>query len=129
MTAPSGPSDGIIGPNHPIAKRGKELAGYHVVPRQLAIAGDELKSTATMFAGRVINDLEATRLGPDDLGFLGKEEDAPAAYNAVMQDCVDHFGTLAKTLQAAGDVLNEVAAHYAAQDDSYYEKFGRLDDH
>ncbi len=112
-----------------MAKRGKELAGYHVVPRQLAIAGDELKSTASMLGGRVRGDLEATHLGVDALGFLGKEEDAPSRYNSAMGQCVDHFATLAKTLQAAGDVLVQVAAHYAALDDSYYEKFGRMDDH
>ena len=125
MTSPPG---GIIGPDHPLAKRGKELAGYHVVPRQLAIAGDELKSTASMFTGRVTRELEATHLGPDDLGFLGKQEDTPTGYNSALQKCVDHFGTLAKTLAAAGEVLNEVAAHYAAMDDEYYKKFGRLDD-
>lgn len=126
MTSPPG---GIIGPNHPMQQRANELQGFHVVPRQLAYAGDELKSTAGMLSGRITRELEATRLGADDLGFLGKQEDAPTGYNSSMQKCVDHFGQLAKTLQAAGDVLNQVAAHYAAMDDSYYEKFGRMDDH
>ncbi|NKE59736.1 hypothetical protein FXN61_24180 [Lentzea sp. PSKA42] len=122
-------SGGIIGPNHPIQQRANELKGYHVVPRQLALAGDELKSTATILSGGVVNSLESTHLAEDDLGFLGKQEQAPAKYNDSMRDCVDHFNRLSKTLQAAGDVLNEVAAHYAAMDDSYYEKFGRMDDH
>lgn len=120
---------GIIGPNHPMQQRANELKGYHVVPRQLAYAGDELKSTASMLSGRVIGDLENTHLGENDLGFLGKEENAPRDYNSSMQQCVAHFKTLAMTLQAAGDALNQVAAHYAAMDDSYYEKFGRMDDH
>ncbi|MDX8036181.1 hypothetical protein SK803_38805 [Lentzea sp. BCCO 10_0856] len=120
---------GIIGPNHPMQQRANELQGYHVVPRQLAYAGDDLKSTASMLSGRVVGELESTHLGENDLGFLGKHEGSPADYNGSMRECVGHFKRLATTLHAAGDVLNQVAAHYAAMDDSYYEKFNRFDDH
>lgn len=110
-------------------KRAEKLNGYHVVPRQLALAADELGSTAATLSGAVVSSLESTHLAWDDLGFLGSKEDAPARYNASLVECVDHFNLLAKTLQAAGEVLNDVAAHYAAVEDSYYEQFGRMDDH
>ena len=110
-------------------KRAEKLNGYHVVPRQLALAGDELMSTATTLSGAVVSNLESTHLADDDLGLLGSHENAPKRYNDSLVECVDHFNLLAKTLQAAGEVLNDVAAHYAAMDDSYYEQFGRLDDH
>lgn len=110
-------------------KRAEKLNGYHVVPRQLALAGDELMSTATTLSAAVVSNLESTHLADDDLGFLGSYENTPARYNNSLVECVDHFNRLAKTLQAAGEVLNDVAAHYAAMDDSYYEQFGRLDDH
>lgn len=110
-------------------KRAEKLNGYHVVPRQLALAADELGSTATTLSGAVVSSLESTHLADDDLGLLGNLEGAPARLNASMVKCVDHFHRLAKTLQVAGEVLNDVAAHYAAMDDSYYEQFGRVDDH
>lgn len=121
-------TSGIIGPNHPIQQRANELAGFHVVPRQLALAGDELSSTADALSRRS-QGLEDTHLAADDLGYLGKQEQAPSKYNNALRDCLDHFSTLATTLASAGEALNQIAEHYAAMDDAYYEKFGHLDDH
>lgn len=107
--------------------RGRELDGYHVVPRQLAKAGDELMWTGRML-NSVVSDVEGTFLRNDDLGFLGAEADAPSSYNQGMRVCADHFRTLSRTVTAAGEILNQVAGHYAAMDDEYYRRFGRLDD-
>ncbi|WP_158889578.1 hypothetical protein [Amycolatopsis anabasis] len=118
----------FISEDHPLAKRGKELGGYHVVPRQLAIAGDDLLSTGGLM-NRIARDIENTHLGADDLGILGKEaDDAPRAYNDSLAEFVKHFQALHDTLAAAGEILNDIAKYYAAKEDEYYEQFNRFDD-
>jgi hypothetical protein len=96
------------------------------VPKQLALAGDDLVSTGRLM-NRIARDIEDTHLGADDLGILGKEaDDAPGAYNDALVEFVKHFQTLEDTLVAAGQILNEVAKFYAAKEDEYYEQFNRL---
>jgi hypothetical protein len=100
--------------------------GYHVVPKQLIIAADELISTGNHMDD-LVSLIEETRLGEDDLGILGKEaDDAPGVYNDSLDKFVDYFQTLRTTLVKAGEILSEVAQFYAAKDDEYYKQFNRI---
>jgi hypothetical protein len=113
-------------PHIPWGDRDREAGGFHVVPQQLALAGNDLLDTAGTLDS-VVSDVEDTRLGEDDLGILGKEADnAPGAYNEALDEYVAYFYRMQETLRAAGELLWDIARYYAAKDDSYYEQFNQI---
>ncbi len=120
----------LINPHNPEQVEARERAHrpgtYHVVPRELYLAAQELEDTAQEI-DRMATGLAETYLASFQMGIIGEKTHAREKYNQSVDKVLAKLRLLVQAGNEGARIMHSVAAHYVAVDDQEYANFGHLD--